>query len=433
MKHFLVVASIILFLFSCKKEHNAPIDSIVDQNLSFFQTVKTQLKDSLSTSDYACIDTNKLYKSKDAQTKGCFVRIGLLNKEMSTDFVLLKTDTAGNIKVGKIVHIDKESGNGTKTRFGGRFAIASLDRLHTRLKTIMNGKFKSIGAGMDLMEAEAPIGEQTLPDCVITCYSMDGNDEGDWYWYEGFYDDGGGGGGGSYTYGYSGGGSSGSNTDETIQIEIEPDDNDPINIQDYLKCFSTISNVGASFQITIFSDIPVNGDPTQIFDWSTRSPGHSFVQLRKVNGSESIQQNIGFYPENGWKAASNANMASKVVDNAGHEFNASLSLTINGNQFEAALNKLQAISDYDYNITSWNCTDFALSVFNAASQQPLSIPKFAIPTSEYPLPSTFALSSTPQGLYEAIQSLQAAHNTSLGTTDIPGICGYVGESHGSCK
>ncbi len=71
--------------------------------------VKTQLKDSLSLSDYTSRDTNRFFKSKDAQSKGCFVRIALLNKSITTDFVLLKTDFMGNIRMGKMIHVEKDN------------------------------------------------------------------------------------------------------------------------------------------------------------------------------------------------------------------------------------------------------------------------------------------------------------------------------------
>jgi len=293
-------------------------------------------------------------------------------------------------------------------------------------------------------EVEGPAGEQTLPDVVVTSYT-DGDTGMDWYWYDGLYSGGTGGGGyntggetgGGYTYGpASGGGGSSSNTiteDNTIVIEVESNDEFPIKVEDYIKCFSLVPDANATYNITILSDIPVNGDPSKIFDWSSNSPGHSFIQLNKSGEGQSVQQNFGFYPETGWKAPANISIDSKVVDNAGHEFNASLTLTISSSQFQAALNKIQAISEYDYNITTWNCTDFALSVFNAASSSPLTIPLIPIPTSIYPLPTNITLSNTPQGLYEEIQSLQASHNTSYGTADVPGVCGYVGGSHGSCN
>ena len=280
---------------------------------------------------------------------------------------------------------------------------------------------------------------EELPEVVVTSYSYDGGYTGDWYCYGDFYDDDYSSGGGGYTYGYSGGGGGGTSTsatshnDNTMVIEVEPDNADPIKVEDYIKCFSTVADANATYQITLLSDIPVNGDPSQIFNWSTNSPGHSFIQLVKSSGSQTVQQNIGFYPETGWKSLANLSVDSKIVDNAGHEFNASLSLNVNGSQFQAALNEIETLSTNDYNISTWNCTDFALSVFNAANSSPLTIPQFAIPTSEYPMPTTVTFSNTPQGLYDEIQSLQSSHSTMYGATEIPGVCGYVGESHGSCN
>ncbi len=427
MKRSLPIFFLFVLFFSCKKELAPPVNlPDTKNNRLFFQNVKSELKDSLSADDYRSIDINRLYKSKDAQGKGCFVRIGLLHKEIAIDFILLKTDTLGKIREGKIIHVDKDKTNGNRTRFGGRFAIASLNRINTRFKTIVNGKLKAVSKGTDLLEAEAPVGEQTLPDCVITCYSTEGNNEGDWYCYSGFYNDYSGGGGG-YTFGYSGGGGSSTagNEDNTIVVKVEPNDNSAIKVDDYLKCFSTIPDANASYKISIFSDLPVNGDPSQLFDVASGSGGHSFIQLVKSNGNMTVQQNVGFYPVTGWKSLSNINVGGKIVDNAGHEFNASLSTFISSTQFQAELKEIQAVEGRDYEITTWNCTDFALDIFNAGSSNPLTIPQYCIP-------GTYQYTNTLQALYVTIQRLQLADNDSFGATEIPGVSGWVGDSHGSC-
>ncbi|TKK64719.1 hypothetical protein FC093_21975 [Ilyomonas limi] len=444
MKHLIIVAATVLFFFSCKKDEGFKAVSVLQRDEQFFNTVQQQLKDSLSASDYSHVNFSQVFKSKNAQGNYYFVRIGLLHKSMATDFILLQTDSLGNVKGGKLIHVDKEQYHTRKhQKFNGRFVISTLNRQYSNIQEVTNGRWK-VGTGATAMakpadEQEEPAGEQTLPDVVVTSYT-DADTGMDWYWYDGLYFGGSGTGGsdnsGGYTYGPASGSGSSNNTvteDNTIIIEIEPNDESPIKVEDYIKCFSTVSDVNATYKITIFSDLPVNGDPSKIFDWSTNSPGHSFVQLSKSGGGQSIQQNFGFYPEFGWKAPANVSIDSKVVDNAGHEFNASLTLTVNNSQFQAALNKVQAIAGYDYNITTWNCTDFALSVFNAASSSPLTIPQFPIPTSTYPLPTTVTLSNTPQGLYYQIQALQASGNTSYGTADVPGVCGYAGGSHGSCN
>ncbi len=424
MKHFLVATSIALFLFSCKKENNAPIDSAANINLSFFQTVKAQLKDSLSAVDYGSLDVNQFYKSRDAQSKGCFVRIGLLNKNMATDFILLKTDSLGNIRTGKTVHVDKDNGNHTK--FKGRFSIASLNRASTTLKNILNGRFKSVHNAVELMEADPSVGEQTLPDCVITCYSTDGIDEGDWYCYDGFFDDYGGGGGG-YTYGYSGGGgsSSGEGSDNTMVVQTESNDNRPIKVEDYIKCFGSVPDEGATYQITIYADMPVNNDPSVMFNWNTMSPGHTFIELTKTSGSMTIHQNFGFYPRVSWQVLTSHPCNSKIADNGGHRYDASLSQTLNSSQFSATISKLQLLENTSYDINNWNCTDFALSLYNASTYNPLVIPQYITEGSGEAM-------NSPQGLYTEIKMLQASGNTAHGIPHVPNDEQLADASHGSC-
>jgi len=440
MKQVMVVITAIVFLFSCKKDVESAT-SYLSSEQQFFNNIQKELKDSLPASDYKKVNFTQLFKSKNAQGDYYYVRIGLLNKSMATDFILLQTDNVGNVLSGKLIHVDAGKRNQPKDKkFDGRFTISSLNRQHTTIKEVAGGKWKVGGATASMPETSgSPAGEQELPEVVVVSYTHDVESGMTWYWYDGLYDSGGAAGGnsGGYTYGAAGGGNTtGANTvhdDNTIIIETESTANPAIDVSGYIKCFSTIADANATYQIAIFSDVPVNSEPSFMFDAGTVSLGHSFVQLKKWGGGQSVQQNFGFYPEYGWKAPANVSIDSKVVDNAGHEFNASLTINVNASQFQAALNKIQAIAGYDYNITTWNCTDFALSVFNAASPAPLSIPRIAIPTSTYPMPTTVAYSNTPQGLYEKVQSLQASQNTTYGTADIPGVCGYVGSSHGSCN
>jgi hypothetical protein len=181
--------------------------------------------------------------------------------------------------------------------------------------------------------------------------------------------------------------------------------------------------------MTIYSDIPVNGDPSQLFDWSTGACGHSFIQLAKTNGSTTIQQNIGFYPSSGWKSIeANGPVASKLVDNAGHEFNASLTVSLDATHFQSALNEIEYQENMKYDIDNFNCTDFALSVFNIAAPLYLEIPDYHIPGG-----MAGELSNTPQGLYNELVSLnQSGGYSQYGQITIPGVAGYVGSSHGPC-
>jgi hypothetical protein len=90
------------------------------------------------------------------------------------------------------------------------------------------------------------------------------------------------------------------NKDQAILIDFEPVENlSPIDVTKYVKCFSNVPDNGAKCSIEILVDIPVDNDPNKLLNWQTRSPGHTFLQLKKMNGGQAMMQNIGFYPESG--------------------------------------------------------------------------------------------------------------------------------------
>ena len=127
-----------------------------------------------------------------------------------------------------------------------------------------------------------------------------------------------------------------------------------------------------------------------------------FLEFTKKNTSGGYaSQLIGFYPTNSLLSITSANISSKLVDNGEHEFNATYLLTISSTQFEAALNAVNQFSKNDYNIISFNCSDFALAVLKATNVN-FNSPKLKIPTQ-----SNFGyLGNSPQSVYAAIKVLQ---------------------------
>ena len=90
----------------------------------------------------------------------------------------------------------------------------------------------------------------------------------------------------------------------------------------------------------------------------------------------------------------------------------------------AATNQVRTLEQNAYNLSSFNCTDFALTVFNAAGAN-LTIPKYQIPAY-----GSTSGSNTPQGLYNKLMEMGAAGNTGVQTN---GAKGYAGTSHGPCN
>ncbi len=441
---FVIVTSFAIFATSCSKQEAlkqniSAADSSALQ-INYVAKIKNSLKDSLTANDFSSVDFSKVFKSKDVRSKNYFLRLTLKGKKISNDFILLKTDNIGNILKAKIVHVRQNEN--VKTSAGITIVASSLNRKQisylknkaskSQTTNVNNNSNVVSGSNVSSLKAEEePVGEQTLPDVVVTGYIYD--DPSIYYWY--CFDDILGmssGGGGTYTYGGSetsgGGGYGGIYNDNTIDIEYEATDNPAIDIAKFIKCFSTLSSTGAQFKVTIYSDIPVNSDPNELFDWSTGSPGHSFLQLTKTSGATTIQQYIGFYPETGWKSLANNPVTSKVVDNGGHEYNASLTITVDATHFQNALNKMQSESTVKYDIDDFNCTDFALTVFNSAASTPLSIPRMHIPN------GTFGnTSNTPQGLYKELTSLQSSGGYPGGQISIPNNAPKAGSSHGACN
>lgn len=426
---FTIIACIALD-YSCSKSEISKQSFIRASNTSQLQIdyltkVKGHLRDSMQSYDFTTVNFTTAYQSRDVNSKNYFLRLGINNKTISTDFILLKTDSLGNLIKGKIVHVNKTSSKqaGVNTN-NYAFTVSSLNRKSVNY-------ISNTDSHNDLKEEEEPVGEQTLEDVVVTCYIYDDYIPIDLYFYDGLLNDGGGG-GGVYTYGQAnpgGGGGGGIQQDPTSNIATESNSQPGIDITKYIKCFSSVSNQNAVYKVTIYSDIPVNGNPNDLFNFNTGEVGHTFLQLTKTSGSNSVTQNLGFYPQTGWKSiVANSPVTSKMVDNAGHEFNASLTINVDATHFQNALNQMQVEKGFNYDIDNFNCTDFALSVFNAAASTTLYIPQMHIPGG-----LADDMSNTPQGLYKELSILQSSGGYSGAQISIPGVAGYVGNSHGACN
>jgi hypothetical protein len=211
----------------------------------------------------------------------------------------------------------------------------------------------------------------------------------------GFGYSGGGYSGGSSSYGQTVG-STNNNTevieDYPIAIDFEPVEDEPaIEIEKYLTCFSNVPDEGATCSIDILTDIPIDENPDKLLNWQTRSPGHTFVQIRKSNGISSVMQNIGFYPVSGWKTMlTTAPIKGKFVDNSGHEFNAGPKRELTPEKLSRTLMHIRRLARYiKYDIDDYNCTDFALEVFNyTRPADPIEIPRYDLPGGTAPNGST---------------------------------------------
>ncbi|HSR38287.1 MAG TPA: hypothetical protein VLL95_05185, partial [Phnomibacter sp.] len=177
-------------------------------------------------------------------------------------------------------------------------------------------------------------------------------------------------------YGTSGGGTVYDNPPPAvITWEMDESDKKPaIDIEKYLKCFDNIPDAGATYQVKVYVDIPVNQTPDVLIGTSQSTgefgPGHVFMKLSKFNGSQTVSQVFGFYPANGLKSATMNAVPSKMVDDGNaqgtqHEFNASMSMgNWNGPEFRQLLQQIRSNSTRQYELDQFNCANFVATCIN---------------------------------------------------------------------
>jgi hypothetical protein len=419
--------------------------------------MRENLKDSMRSEDYGALDfTRAVYNHVDSAGL-YFLRIPFKGKTIAEKFVLVKMTADGGLKQGKIIQLDggvREAGGGAvKAReWEGSISISSLNRQTVLSSYVHHGYIEAFHPQAGARETILPA--PVLPEVVVVTYvhSFDAAGFSTWLWLNSFfypnnYDVGGGGGGasndgyygsldgygggGGGSAGYTVGGGAGVTQGETIQVDVDTYvDHPAINVDQYLKCFSGIPDQGSTCSIEIFTDIPVDSDPGKLFNWQTRSPGHTFLQLKKLNadGTQMVIQNIGFYPTANWKNILDADpVDSKMVDDGDHEFNASLKMKLSPYSFSSVLGKIKELSTLKYDMDEFNCTDFALEVFNYV-RTPLEIPQYGIPGGI----GTNA-SNTPQGLYVKLRDMKNGGDPEAANISLPGVKGWVTNSNGPCN
>lgn len=447
MKNTLIAIFFIVITVSCKKENISTnsatsISTDLIKEKTFFNGAYSYLKENVTENDFKKIDFKKIIIT-NFNTGYYIIRIQLKG-DIYNRFILMKADSVGNCSEGKILTVMKKmgsEGSDNYVPFTGKIIVTTLT------KTIISAY--KIKDGFSITNDKYGLSEEpTLPDVVVTAYIPNNSfsvSYSDWFNLLDFYSEEELGltqfqtvNGSGITYGYY------TATDPTeseytdnTQIEdskriefIDPLAKQGIAINDYLKCFDNIPDNGSSCSIEIFTDIPVNDDPNAFFDWHLGSPGHTFLRLKKTNGNSSVEQNFGFYPNEGWKTMFFSPVAGKFVDDGGHEVNASLKMPLSSEQFHSVINEIKSLASYvKYDIDEYNCTDFALQVFNFVRPgNEINIPLYIIPGEMQGIES-----KTPQGLYQKLRDMKNAEVDEAKNITIPGISGFVGQSKGPCK
>jgi hypothetical protein len=177
-----------------------------------------------------------------------------------------------------------------------------------------------------------------------------------------------------------------------------------IDLSKYFKCFTYIPDQGATYSVTICADIPVDGNSGALLTTSFH-PGHAFIILTKTNGTVSLSQSFGFYPESQKLSITGMYIQSKIKDDGlvNHEYDASYTLpNVSQLDFQTVENMaVNLAGSQKYSLYNYNCTNYALQVFNSI------LPNTPIAVSDWIGSYTgIDFGKTPNGLYETLVAMK---------------------------
>jgi hypothetical protein len=245
-------------------------------------------------------------------------------------------------------------------------------------------------------------------------------------------------------YGTSGGGTVyDSPPPAVITWEMDDSDKKPaIDIEKYLKCFDNIPDAGATYQVKIYVDIPVNQTPDVLIGTSQSTgefgPGHVFMKLTKFNGSQSVSQAFGFYPANGLKSASMNAVPSKMVDDGNaqgtqHEFNASLSMSNwSGAEFNQLIQQIRTNSSRQYELDQFNCANFVATCINSVKPGTVASDPVLVYDPTNMLFNNTVVPFSPNGMYKDLSRQKYSGSPYANNIDV-GVNLKAQASNGPCN
>jgi hypothetical protein len=451
MKKLIGAACLILLAYSCKKDAGKK-----PETNSYLHSVLSHLRDSMSIEDFSQLDPTTAWQTDPGKGKQKILRLAFYRKRVAGDFVLLRTDDEGNILQGQMVHLE------TDGQLAGNIRLYSLSGHPLLQSKISNGYIEvlhgSNGFGKQLKAPDsrtvtlepAPPAD-LLPEVVVIGYTSDSPPSG-YISLDGLLDASGalipGGGGdaggseGSTPVGGGGGASSGAGQGArtgpvyspidpgegsgtfsrgaglvaipSLELEQEYVNSIPIvDIRKMFNCFDQIPNDGASYSVQLCVDVPVNGNPAASSNTSGINAGHSFLVITKSGTGISITQSFGFYPKSLSILDPFSTVSSAIKNNGGQEINGNLAMSISTEQFNNLKATAIELSTKQYSLDSWNCTDYALSVFNSVRNTPIALDPYiirqpGISISGAPASPGFnvIIANSPQRLYEKLNTMK---------------------------
>ena len=466
MKTIFYSALLCLLLISCKKQaptlpQTQPSSVYYSLYSGYLKNARAHLRKNMADSSFMSLDWNQVLLSNEASA--WYLRLGYAGQSIAERFLLLTTDSLGNVSDAREVKLNKDPL--IDWAFNGTIDLSDLQGRLISSNRVTNGYMAddrvrqpgtaSVNSVEDMMLIPAGSVEE-LPEVIVVGYTSGALGLNDYLMLSALSGAGGASGGGASSGG-SGVGSTGSGnssgaggasvpansgqysllrpaggtgtpvtriiSSRPTTITIDDSYSKPgINIAAYMRCFSAVPDPGAVYSMSLFVDLPVNDDPTQVFNQASGAVGHCFLGLTKSGSGQSITQYFGFCPTEAMVAIVGTVTAGKVVDNGGHKYNAYLGITLNAGQFATAMSKIISLSGSNYDLINFNCVDFSLSVINSFQPTTPIIPETV------QMPAAGLSIDTPQGLYLTLQHIQ---NT--GGAAVTGSIWNAGVSHGACN
>lgn len=167
----------------------------------------------------------------------------------------------------------------------------------------------------------------------------------------------------------------------------------PISLSHEIKVFND-STADAAYFIAIAADVPNNKKPMKVT--YQLEPGHLFLILQKITGTDTINKVFGFYPLNDATLLYKKKVNSVIKDNSKRQYDVELKKPVSKEQFKIAINTALGYAKRKYHINDFNCYDYALGIFNTSCND--SLPFIRI---RYPL--FFGKGGSPCTFYKYMQ------------------------------
>ncbi|HTR29914.1 MAG TPA: hypothetical protein VMH27_11635 [Puia sp.] len=436
----IVFLAALVVVVSCQKNSSHGTGGLIG-GLSPASEVSKYLKDSLGAASFDSLDFGRAVTDTYDTGRSYYVRVPWRGLELAKRFVLVRTDGAYRpIKAGVFsIGVDSIATDVLPSAFGfyGKIEKSHLNGSVEYRSPVTGGFIHAFHPIRRVVPLEAAVTNDPaeLPEIII--YAPD-PDNGYDISLELLLDEGGSGGGTSGGSGYSsasggGSGSAGSSSTSTSSYALselnELQASKPgIDLSLYFECFGNVpDNSATTYQASLLVKVPNPANPGIMWDpGQTDGVGHTFIQLTKTNGKNSVTQIIGFYGEGGPYAVVTAlgySVPSKMVDNSGHPYNAKLTAGLTSSQFSYLLNELEVDAKNSYNLSSYNCTTYALDAFNMVLPVDLNPPFLAIPGQ---LPG-----QTPNGLFEELQAMGSAPAANVSVSVSSAVL-TAGSGKGAC-